>query len=130
MNYRDVVISDLIEWHALLAGGILFTAYVIYSWVRTAPNNKKAGSNTMADNKLKAIFSPNPKIEAAPVKTVPVSDVLAKQADTKRSSAETSRASAERLSQEASARSDLAAKEEAQAAALDQARTILEQAGL
>lgn len=129
MNYRDVVISDLIEWQVVLIGGILFTAYVIYSWVRTAPYYKKAGTHTMAEGKIKSLFSSTPKVEE-PVKSIPVSDVLAKQADTKRSSAETSRASAERLAQEATARSEFASKEESQAAALDQARTILEQAGL
>ncbi len=130
MNYQDVVISDLIEWHVLLLGGLAFIGYVIYSWVRTAPHNKEAGINTMADSKIKSLFSSTPKAETAGTKSVALSEVLGTQLDTKRSSAETHRAAADRLSQEATARTELASKEDQQAAALEQARTILEQAGL
>lgn len=123
----------MIEWNFLLTGGFLFVAYFIYSWVRTASTNKKAGSYTMAETKagkIKTLLSRTPQPEAEPIKTVAISTVLGTQAETRRTSAEELRASADRLNQEATTRTEQASKTEAQAAALEQARTILEQAGL
>lgn len=129
MNYKDVAITDLIEWWILIPLGLAFIGWLLYSWVRTALTDKKAGSYTMAKiiDALKGKTNTEPKPE--PV-TVPASTVLVKQYEQKLNAAEGAERSAESHRAAADADTERANTARNQAAALDQAAKLLEQAGL
>ncbi len=128
MNYKDVAITDLIEWWILIPLGLAFIGWLIYSWVRTALTDKKAGSYTMAKI-IDALKGKTAEAQPEPV-AIPASTVLVKQYEKKLTLAESAERSAESHRAAADADTERANTAKNQAAALDQAAKLLEQAGL
>lgn len=133
MTYDDIAISDSIEWITLvflIVGLMLLGAYYIEQ--RIAAHYKKAGSTTMAEStsKIKALFS-TPKTEERPAaKVIPLSEVLTRQGDDQVALADAARKNVEHHTQMATAATTKAEEADRKAAAIQQAKAILEQAGL